>query len=1016
MLGLPLHRSDPYSIGGPVSTFLKSQQSGNIDTLDNEINALNVMRTQAVSVAGEPFDSSALLRYNFHLTSLAPRFASYENDMKFQFSYADPFKPQQRVVCSNIYFEWGCVLWNLAAIESLRGTRADRSSDEGIRNACKFFQQACGILDLLKEKILPLLKGVKVTSALTEDGVTMAKHLMFAQAQACFYEKSCLDKKAGTMKAAIVGKLAQQASVYFNQAYNYTKTVQMSAVLDSSWGAYGHFQTQAFAGAAEFWTAMGSKENALQKGTGFGEEVVRLTRAEGYYTQAVTSAKMTNTSAAIYGPVESILRTTSKSKASAVKDNANVYMEPLPQDSQVSQVAPISMVRPTANLEFAGESTLFPQFMPRQVLSLAGAYRSQIGDIIRVQQDRVTENTGAARTMLSSVGLPGNLEAYRSGSSFPENLYAKVERVRNSGGMAELRRKLRSVNEAAERCRVALNSVDSRLCREEEEDEQFRVRCVEFTAVTSRQLGVDIRSHLQLLQDAYDSARASDGAMTHDIESATFAAETDKMCLSKSELVVLLPQVDQSQSPVDTLPLERMLVEVAGVLDEREGILRRVGALAEEAVVTARQQEFLVGFAEGKAESDMLNAALLPSNQFVEEVDSSVVRQNALVPALLQANEAFVAARAASEGPVARERDAFITGLEQAATQYFALSSQLGAGTGFYSNLEIQVTTLVQSANDMSLSQHNIRNAYEQREAREYERLELEARDRKMAQEMEASFQREMEEQRRKEEAAAATARAAFEQQHHAQRAAQPPQAPYLQYGTGSNANPGAPPPSGAPSWGGGSIQYVAPPGAPTAGADAPLRASGYGARQDQGGGSIQYVAPPGAPTTGADVLRASGYGARPDQTQSQYGPPTNPPPGAIQGEYPVSNAMGRLPSDPYDSRPTPSYAPVPPPPGQGQTQFSSAGHPYQSTPAYPPQMPPTQPKPQVTYQSQSSYPGLPSQSQLPSSQPGYPPGAQQYPSPYPSMPQNPQQNSQPPAQPAMPLDENKVLYVCHWQ
>ena len=83
------------------------------------------------------------------------------------------------------------MLWNLGALESQRGAKIDRSSEEGIRNASKHFQQAAGIFEHIRKNLTPHFQGTLV-SGLTEEGLHMSVQLMLAQAQLCFYEKVCL--------------------------------------------------------------------------------------------------------------------------------------------------------------------------------------------------------------------------------------------------------------------------------------------------------------------------------------------------------------------------------------------------------------------------------------------------------------------------------------------------------------------------------------------------------------------------------------------------------------------------------------------------------------------------------------------------------------------------------------------------------------------------------------------------------------------------------------------------------
>lgn len=967
MLALPLHRSDPYNMGTQISSFFKTQDM-DVAALEPEINQLNVMRAQAVSVSKEPSDSSALLRYNFHLSSLAARFASYEAELRFEFTYADPFKSMQKYSSSNVYFEWACVMWNLAALESIRGIRMDRSTDEGIRSAAKCFQLACGILEDIRQKVLPAMGSARRPTSLTDDGINMAKNLMFAQAQMCFYEKAVMDKKTGTMKSAIVGKLAQQASIYFNQMYTYTKANLMATVLDKSWGAYAQFQAQAFAGCAEFWTAMGAKENALQKGTGFGEEIVRLGRAEACFTQACTIAKGTNLAVATYGGIETMLRTTTKSRTSAVKDNSTIYMDAMPSENQVPQVAPISMVRPSNTLEFAGEKQLFDDFMPREVLALGRKYSEELSCLIRDQTLLAGDQSNLARSSLSSVGLPSSLEAYKCGDSFPPNLWQKIERVQSSGGVAELRRKMQSLNENVRECEAALFNVSAKLRREVDDDELFRTRCVGFSAPRSKDLSADIQNHLKVLQEAFDAARMSDKAMAADMESPDFVRDMERLSLTKEALTDLLPRAHDSDNPIDTSALEKLLIEISLILEERETAVKSLIEVGDRPVATL-YPEFLRKTSLRQSEDTIIAEALAPTSDIVTKIAQSIDRQGLVMPELMRHNDEFTADKNRYESSVARERNDTILGLEKVATQYATLNTQLGMGMEFYRSLEIQITSLLQSTNDMCHSQYHARHSYETQEAREYDRINMEAKDRQMAMELDASFKREQEEQerRRREEEAAAAARAAFEAQHRAQEQqrqlngnpAQPPQRPM--------ATPSAQPP-GVPFAAGGTQAY---------------------------GTTISYAQ---SPTYG-------GSGNAPNPT--------------------ANAAMGHVPSDPYMGQSSVNAPPSALPGGSvgapvGATAptmdtYSSLNNPYHaSVPAVPPK---TAPKPEIHVQQTQSPNPYPPYTQ-PQSQSNQPPsmypslssatvGGQQQPSQYPSLPGAP--GAPAGRQLPVPLDENKI-------
>jgi programmed cell death 6-interacting protein len=95
------------------------------------------------------------------------------------------------------------------ALESRAGADADWSSDEGIKAACRHFQQAAGIFLHLRDKLSAGLIGT-LTTDLTPNGLSMVSTLMLAQAQGCFFHKATRDRKTTNIKAGIIAKLAMQ--------------------------------------------------------------------------------------------------------------------------------------------------------------------------------------------------------------------------------------------------------------------------------------------------------------------------------------------------------------------------------------------------------------------------------------------------------------------------------------------------------------------------------------------------------------------------------------------------------------------------------------------------------------------------------------------------------------------------------------------------------------------------------------------------------------------------------------
>lgn len=288
MLALPLLRAEGSAGLTNFSLFLKAQKYTDDALVEKEVKEFESLRASAVTITeASDLSQQQLLQYFQTLKSIAPRVANFESEMKLSFTWIDPFMNFRKHTSGSFYYEMAAVAYNLAALESTRGGRVDRATEEGIKAASKHFQQAAGFYDYILETLLPKMTLTTVP-CLSVDALTMARDLMLAQAQLCFYEKSIRDRKAGKMKAGIIAKLAYQTSIFYSKASHLCKS-RLS--IDKSWHTLTDFQCKCFQGAAEYWQATASKEIASQVGTGYGEEVARLRRAENFITQALQVSK-----------------------------------------------------------------------------------------------------------------------------------------------------------------------------------------------------------------------------------------------------------------------------------------------------------------------------------------------------------------------------------------------------------------------------------------------------------------------------------------------------------------------------------------------------------------------------------------------------------------------------------------------------------------------------------------------------------------------------------------------------
>ena len=163
MLALPVNRGSTTSLSEPYFTFLKSiYGEASTDKLVSDISGFQTLRDSAVLIY-EPTESGiqTLLKLNYQYSSFVPRLNGYQNELRTNFRWYDGFRTSKSIVSTCLYVDLACFLLNLGALQSLLGSKQERSTDEGIKIANKYFQQSAGIYDHILTKIYPLCTQAK---------------------------------------------------------------------------------------------------------------------------------------------------------------------------------------------------------------------------------------------------------------------------------------------------------------------------------------------------------------------------------------------------------------------------------------------------------------------------------------------------------------------------------------------------------------------------------------------------------------------------------------------------------------------------------------------------------------------------------------------------------------------------------------------------------------------------------------------------------------------------------------
>ena len=138
--------------------------------------------SQSYSEKGAQECREVFARYNllaFQASVVTAAVSLGENSVTFQ--WGDAFDERETTAVADWSFERACVCFNLAASISFLATHTDRTTPDGIKNAAALFQQAAGVLGVVKG--MTKEGAWRVSADLSADTVSCLETLMLAQAQ-----------------------------------------------------------------------------------------------------------------------------------------------------------------------------------------------------------------------------------------------------------------------------------------------------------------------------------------------------------------------------------------------------------------------------------------------------------------------------------------------------------------------------------------------------------------------------------------------------------------------------------------------------------------------------------------------------------------------------------------------------------------------------------------------------------------------------------------------------------------
>jgi programmed cell death 6-interacting protein len=230
---------------------------------------------------------------------------------------------------NNIRFELANIIFNLATLYSQLAFAVNRTTSDGLKQACNYFCQSAGVLRHLRVDIIPDMRSTPPED-MDEMTLQSLEELLLAQAQECFWQKAVKDG----LKDASIARLAAQVSDFYAEACEHA--VKSNAI-SPEWIHHMTAKQHHFAAAAQYRQSL----DCLEKRK-YGEEVARLRDAVACVNEALKESRWINRT--VLGDLNGLKNKVSEDLKRAEKDNDMIYLNPVPDKSELKLIDRASMV------------------------------------------------------------------------------------------------------------------------------------------------------------------------------------------------------------------------------------------------------------------------------------------------------------------------------------------------------------------------------------------------------------------------------------------------------------------------------------------------------------------------------------------------------------------------------------------------------------------------------------------------------------------------------------------------
>eukprot|EP00884_Botryococcus_braunii_P008240 jgi/Botrbrau1/17417/Bobra.0054s0013.1 len=696
LLAVHCKKTDAVDLKGPLSSYIKSSFSDQqANEAADDLSTLQTLRNEVAGLTGTlPHLKEQLAKYYRALSLVETRFpiSKDHGDVNVSFTWYDAFRASKRTEQFSVHFEKASILFNIGAVVTQQALAADRSTDAGLKDASRKFQEAAGIFALLKDVVSLKVESPRPVD-ISPECAAMLEKLCLAQAQEVVFQKAKADNKApGTL-----ARLAQQAGVFYDEIQKELVRAPLNQHFDKSWTAHVCVKSALYLVEAQLQSGA-----ALHAADEIASEIARLKEAQLALLPIKKEAKQC--SKELQDALANSEATLNMTLAKAERENATVYLQRIPKASDLPPILPSPLVKPIppTDLDASGEG-LFHSVIPDNSAKALSKYTEMVDGLVREQTDKLEAASDEARLKLREWDLPDCLQALDAGSvaALPDGVRLELEHLEDHGGLNHLLDLATQIKELRKVAETELGTVEELLERESAEDNAERDKFgSEWTRPSSSALNSNLREKVAVYRQNLKEAAGSDARLFQRLEQnqAAFGALGIDAAISQMpRLQAPMVNVGSVEPATVVGTLRQALAAVEKLSSERAGL--------EEALKVERNKDNLLP-------KLMANASQSPDALFKEEIkkydslkasiQENLSKQAQLMEVIGSNQAAYKQVFGFPEWRAACEAAA--EGMKAKLREYGELRDNMSEGLRFYMSLQEAIAKLKQLATDFGLT------------------------------------------------------------------------------------------------------------------------------------------------------------------------------------------------------------------------------------------------------------------------------------------------------------------------